>query len=38
MAIAKGMDGAIVNSLDKKMISNITAASALACKDDFCME
>jgi 5-methyltetrahydrofolate--homocysteine methyltransferase len=38
MAIAKGLDGAIINPLDKKMMANIIAATALAGKDDFCME
>ncbi|MBW1889251.1 MAG: methyltetrahydrofolate cobalamin methyltransferase [Deltaproteobacteria bacterium] len=38
MAIAKGLDGAIINPLDKKMMGNIIAANALAGKDDFCME
>jgi 5-methyltetrahydrofolate--homocysteine methyltransferase len=37
MAIAKGLDGAIVNPLDQKMMANIVAAEALAGKDDFCM-
>ena len=37
MAIAKGLDGAIVNPLDKKMMANITAAETLAGKDSFCM-
>ena len=37
MAIAKGLDGAIVNPLDQKMMANIIAAEALAGKDDFCM-
>ncbi len=37
MAIAKGLDGAIINPLDKRMIANIAAAEALAGKDDFCM-
>ena len=37
MAIAKGLDGAIVNPLDRKMMANIIAAEALAGKDDFCM-
>lgn len=37
MAIAKGLDGAIVNPLDKKMMANIIAAEALAGKDNFCM-
>ena len=38
MAIAKGLDGAIINPLDKKMMANIIAAAALAGKDDYCME
>jgi len=37
MAIAKGLDGAIINPLDKRMMANIIAAQALAGKDDFCM-
>jgi 5-methyltetrahydrofolate corrinoid/iron sulfur protein methyltransferase len=37
MAIAKGLDGAIVNPLDQKMMANIIAAEALAGRDDFCM-
>lgn len=37
MAIAKGLDGAIVNPLDKKMMANIVAAEALVGKDNFCM-
>jgi 5-methyltetrahydrofolate--homocysteine methyltransferase len=37
MAIAKGLDGAIVNPLDRKMMANIVAAEALAGKDAFCM-
>jgi 5-methyltetrahydrofolate--homocysteine methyltransferase len=36
MAIAKGLDGAIVNPLDKKMMANIIAAEALVGKDEFC--
>ena len=36
MAIAKGLDGAIVNPLDQKMMANIIAAEALAGKDEFC--
>jgi len=38
MAIAKGLDGAIVNPLDKKMMANIIAAEALVGKDNFCMD
>lgn len=37
MAIAKGLDGAIVNPLDRRMMANIVAAEALAGKDNFCM-
>jgi 5-methyltetrahydrofolate--homocysteine methyltransferase len=37
MAISNGLDGAIVNPLDKNMMANIIAAEALAGKDDFCM-
>jgi 5-methyltetrahydrofolate--homocysteine methyltransferase len=36
MAIAKGLDGAIVNPLDKKMMANIIAAEALMGKDEYC--
>jgi len=36
MAIAKGLDGAIVNPLDKKMMANILAAEALAGQDEYC--
>ena len=37
MAIAKGLDGAIMNPLDQKMMANIIAAEALAGRDNFCM-
>ncbi|MFZ7126198.1 MAG: methyltetrahydrofolate cobalamin methyltransferase [Desulfobacterales bacterium] len=37
MAIAKGLDGAIVNPLDGRMMANIVAAEALAGKDSYCM-
>lgn len=36
MAIAKGLDGAIINPMDKKMMANIVAAEALAGRDEFC--
>jgi len=36
-AIAKGLDGAIVNPLDKGMMGAIVIAEALAGKDNFCM-
>lgn len=38
MAIAKGLDGAIINPLDKRMMANIRTAATLAGKDKFCME
>jgi 5-methyltetrahydrofolate corrinoid/iron sulfur protein methyltransferase len=37
MAIARGLDGAIVNPLDRKMMANIITAEALAGKDSYCM-
>ena len=37
MAICKGLDGAIINPLDRKMMANIVAAETLAGRDDFCM-
>jgi 5-methyltetrahydrofolate--homocysteine methyltransferase len=36
MAVAKGLDGAIVNPLDRKMMANIIAAETLIGRDDFC--
>jgi 5-methyltetrahydrofolate corrinoid/iron sulfur protein methyltransferase len=36
MAIAKGLDGAIVNPLDNRMMACITAAETLAGRDEFC--
>lgn len=36
-AILKGLDGAIINPLDKEMMASIKAAEALAGKDDFCV-
>ncbi|RTZ97797.1 MAG: methyltetrahydrofolate cobalamin methyltransferase [Deltaproteobacteria bacterium] len=36
MAIAKGLDGAIINPMDKKMMANIVAAEALAGRDEYC--
>ena len=38
MAIAKGLDGAIVNPLDKAMMATILTAEALAGRDDYCMK
>ncbi len=37
MAITKGLDGAIINPLDKKMKAAIIAAEALAGRDNYCM-
>ena len=37
MAITKGLDGAIINPLDQRMMANIVAAEALKGKDDYCM-
>jgi 5-methyltetrahydrofolate corrinoid/iron sulfur protein methyltransferase len=37
MAIAMGLDSAIVDPLDPRMMANIFAAEALTGKDQFCM-
>ena len=37
MAVSKGLDAAIVNPLDKRMMANITAAETLMGEDHFCM-
>lgn len=37
MAIAKGLDGLIVNPLDKRMMANMIGAEALAGRDEYCM-
>lgn len=37
MAIAHGLDGAIINPLDKRMMAGIIAAEALAGRDNYCM-
>lgn len=37
MAITKGLDAAIPDPLDKRMMVNILTAEALAGKDRFCM-
>ncbi|MFO7801739.1 MAG: methyltetrahydrofolate cobalamin methyltransferase [Desulfovermiculus sp.] len=37
MAIAQGLDGAIVNPLDKQMMATIASSEALAGRDEFCM-
>lgn len=36
MAVTKGLDGAIINPLDDKMMANILAAEALMGKDMYC--
>lgn len=36
-AIAYGLDSAIINPLDKRMVANIKATEALIGRDDFCM-
>ena len=38
MAIAKGLDGAIVDPLDKKMMASIITAETLAGKDEYCRQ
>ncbi len=37
MAIAQGLDGAIINPLDKRMMATILTAEALAGRDNYCM-
>jgi 5-methyltetrahydrofolate corrinoid/iron sulfur protein methyltransferase len=37
MAISKGLDGAIINPLDKRMMAAIVTAETLAGRDNFCM-
>lgn len=37
MAVAYGLDGAILNPLDKRMMANIIAAEALAGRDRYCV-
>jgi len=36
MAITNGLDAAIANPLDRRMMANITVANALAGKDEYC--
>jgi len=38
MAITRGLDGAIINPLDNKMMANILVAQTLSGKDEYCME
>jgi 5-methyltetrahydrofolate--homocysteine methyltransferase len=37
MAIAKGLDGLIINPLDKKMMTNLIMAETLGGRDDYCI-
>ena len=37
MAIAKGLDGAIANPLNEKMMATIVTAETLAGRDEYCM-
>ena len=36
MAIDRGLDGLIINPLDKQMMANITAAETIAGRDSYC--
>lgn len=36
MAICKGLDGAIINPMDRRMMANIYAAETLAGRDEYC--
>ena len=36
MAISKGLDGLIINPLDKRMMANTLAAEALSGRDEYC--
>lgn len=38
MAIAKGLDGLIINPLDKMMMASLVTAEALAGRDDYCVK
>lgn len=38
MAITKGIDGLIINPLDKRMMANIVAAEALIGRDEYCVK
>lgn len=38
MAVARGLDGVIINPLDRQMMANIIAAQTLMGKDEFCGE
>jgi 5-methyltetrahydrofolate--homocysteine methyltransferase len=38
MAISKGLDGLIINPLDKRMMANMLAAEALSGRDEYCIK
>jgi 5-methyltetrahydrofolate--homocysteine methyltransferase len=38
MAVARGLDGLIINPLDRRMMANLVAAEALAGRDNFCVK
>lgn len=38
MAVAKGLDGLIINPLDRRMMANLVAAEALAGRDNYSMK
>lgn len=38
MAIARGLDGIIVNPLDRRMMANLIVANTLAGRDEFCSQ
>jgi len=38
MAITRGLDGAILDPLDRRMMANIIAAEALVGKDEYCVK
>lgn len=37
MAVTKGLDGLIINPLDKRMMASLVTAETLAGRDDYCM-
>nr|MDA8222219.1 methyltetrahydrofolate cobalamin methyltransferase [Desulfitobacterium hafniense] len=38
MAIGKGLDGLIINPLDKMMMASLITAEALAGRDNYCVK
>lgn len=38
MAMARGLDGAIINPLDHRLMAHVLAAEALSCRDEYCTE